>query len=218
MTRADARLHPHSRGAPEQSARARPRPPAARARGGDRRVRLRQVLAGVRYGVRRGSAPLRRDLLAVCAAVPRPDGQAAGRPHRRNPARDRDRPDEPRADLALDGRYDDRAQRSSEAVVRACRAASLPQLRCAGPSRYGAEHRRRCSGARTDAHRPAADRDLPGRGARQLQRGRGTRPAREARLHASARAARPRARDRPGPAAPWLAPSAPGWSTRSNRR
>ena len=63
----------------------------------------------------------------VRAAVPRPHGQAAGRSHRRHSARDRDRPDEPGAHLALDGRHDDRAQRSPEAPVRARGDAPLPR-------------------------------------------------------------------------------------------
>ena len=85
--------------------------------------------------LRRRPAPLRRDVLAVRAAIPRPHGQAAGRPHRRHPARDRDRPDESRAHVALDRRHDDGAQRSPEAPVRARRGAVLPQLRPRGAPR-----------------------------------------------------------------------------------
>jgi ABC-type ATPase with predicted acetyltransferase domain len=63
---------------------------------------------------------------------PRSHGQAGGRSHRWHSARDRHRPDESGAHLALDRRHDDRAQRSPEAAVRARRHASLPQLRQAG--------------------------------------------------------------------------------------
>ncbi len=90
------RQHPHSRGPAEQPARPRPRHSAAPARRRHRRVRLGQVLARLRHGLCRGPAPLRRDVLAVRAAVPRPHGQAAGGPDRGHPARDRDRPDQSR--------------------------------------------------------------------------------------------------------------------------
>ena len=100
--------------------------------------RLGQVVARVRHRVLGRPAALRRDVLAVRAPVPRPHGQAAGRPHRRHPARDRDRPDEPRAHVALDGRHDDGAQRSREAPVRARRACSIAATaaaRCAATTR-----------------------------------------------------------------------------------
>ena len=97
------------------------------------RVRLGQVLAGLRHALRRRAAALRRDLLALRAAVPRPHGQAAGRLDRRHPAGDRHRPDQPGAHLALDRRHDDRAQRSPEAAVRARRA--LYCRRCGQPVR-----------------------------------------------------------------------------------
>jgi hypothetical protein len=77
-----------------------------------------QVEPRVRHAVRGRPAALRRDVLGLCAAVPRPHGPAAGRPRGRRAARDRDRPDQPGAQLALDGRHDDRAQRPPEAAVR----------------------------------------------------------------------------------------------------
>ena len=49
--------------------------------------------------------------------------------HRRHPAGDRHRPDQPGAHLALDRRHDDRAERSPEAAVRARRGTLLPALR-----------------------------------------------------------------------------------------
>src|SRR5262249_17515822 len=72
-----------------------------------------------RHPVRRRAAALRRDLQRLCAPVPRSHGPAGGRPRRRRAAGDRDRPDQPGADLAFDGRHDDRAERSPEAAVRA---------------------------------------------------------------------------------------------------
>ena len=135
----------------------RPRSAAERAHRRDRRERLGQVVARVRHGVRRRPAPLRRDVLAVRAPVPRPHGQAAGRPHRRHPARDRDRPDEPRAHVALDRRHDDRAQRSREAAVRARRGAVLPQLRPRGaPRRRRVDLPRARSASRASAARARA--------------------------------------------------------------
>ena len=113
--------------------------PLRRADRRDRRLRLGQVVARLRHALRRGPAPLRRDVLAVRAAVPRPHGQAAGRPHRGHPAGDRDRPDESGAHVALDGRHDDRARRLPEAAVRARRDAVLPRLRPQGAPRHAAD-------------------------------------------------------------------------------
>ena len=134
----ERRRHPHPRGAAEQSPRPRPRSAARRADRRHGRQRLGQVVARVRYGVLRRPAALRRDVLAVRAAVPRPHGQAAGRPHRGHPARDRDRSDEPRAHVALDGRHDDGAQRPPEAPVRArraCSTAATAAARCGATTR-----------------------------------------------------------------------------------
>ena len=129
--------------------------------------RLGQVVAGLRHGLRRGPAPLRRDVLAVRAAVPRPHGQAAGGPHRGHPARDRHRPDQPGAHLALDRRHDDRAQRSPEAALRARRAAALPRLRPAGAARHAGQHLQRPGGAHGGLGRSAPARHVPGQRARR---------------------------------------------------
>ena len=59
------------------------RHPARRAGGVHRRVRLGQVVAGVRHAVRRGAAALPRIGLAVRPAAVPPDGGAGGRRHRR---------------------------------------------------------------------------------------------------------------------------------------
>ena len=63
--------------------------------------------------------------------------------HLRHPAGDRHRPDEPGAHLALHRRHDDRAQRPSEAAVRARGAAATAALRRAGAARHAREHLRR---------------------------------------------------------------------------
>ena len=164
-----ARVDRDSRCAPEQSQESESRDSAARARGGHGRVGLGQVLAGVRHAVCRRPAALRRNLLAVRAAVPRSHGQAGGRSHRRHSARHRHRPDESGAHLALHRRHDDRAQRSPEAAVRARGNASLPQLRQAGAARQRGEHLRRRQRARGRGRRSARVRLFPGDGAEELQ-------------------------------------------------
>ena len=132
---------------------------------------LRKVLAGFRHGLRRGPAPLRRDLLALRPAVPRPHGQAAGGPDRGHPAGHRDRPDQPGAHLALDRRHDDRAERSPEAAVRAGRRSCIAG---AAASRCTATRRRRsfadARGARRGAGRSAAGGHVSGRRAEEFQR------------------------------------------------
>ena len=94
--------------------------------------------------------------------------------HRRHPARDRHRPDEPRAHLALDRRHDDRAQRSPEAAVRARRAActaAAAASRCAAIRR--SRSMRRCASAPRRLGDPRARDHVPGRRAEELHRGRG---------------------------------------------
>ena len=83
---------------------------------------------GLRHAVCRRPAALRRDLQRLCAPVPRPHGPPGGRPRRRRAAGDRDRPDQPGAQLAQHGRHDDRAERPPEAAVsRARRSCSTAQ-------------------------------------------------------------------------------------------
>ena len=181
----DTRRAIRIRGARQNNlAQPRPRHPDRRAGRRDRRLGLGQELAGVRHAVRRRPAPLRRDLLAVRAAVPRPHGPARGGPHRGRAAGDRDRPDQPGAHLAQHGRHDDRAERSPEAAVRARRAALLPPVRAAGAARLGRVDPRQPRGARRAGRRPAPDGDVPGAGAEEFRRGRGARAPRGAGLHA----------------------------------
>ena len=72
-----ARLHRRARRARAQPRDRRAAHPQAPARGVHRRLRLGQVVAGVRHALRRGAAPLRRVAVGVRAAVPGPDGEAA---------------------------------------------------------------------------------------------------------------------------------------------
>ena len=74
--------------------------------------------------------------------------------HRRHPAGDRHRPDQPGAHLALDGRHDDRAERPPEAAVRARGAALLPRLR---RRRCAATRRQRSTPRSPRARQPAGD-------------------------------------------------------------
>ena len=109
--------------------------------------RLGQVQPGVRHAVRRGPAALRRDLQRLRAPVPRPHGPPGGRPRRRRAAGHRDRPDQPGAQLALDGRHDDRAERPPEAAVRARRRAVRQADRAARAARLAGDDLRRADGA-----------------------------------------------------------------------
>ena len=117
------------------------------------------------------------------------------------PAGDRDRPDQPGAHVALDRGHDDGAERPHQAPVRARRAALLPRLWAAGAARHAGHGLRRARAPRGGGRRSAARARLSGRGAEELQRGRGPAAARAAGVHAGAREARKHARDRAGPVA-----------------
>ena len=69
----------------------RPRPAAGGADRRDRGQRGGQELAGVRHDLRGGAAAVRRDLLGLCAPVPRAAGEARRRADREHPAGDRRR-------------------------------------------------------------------------------------------------------------------------------
>ena len=73
------RRHPHPRGPPAQPEGRRRRHPPRRAHGDHGRVGLREVLPRPRHALRRGAAAVRRDLLRLRAAVPRPHGPAGRR-------------------------------------------------------------------------------------------------------------------------------------------
>ena len=188
--------HPHSRSAPEQPAQSRPRHPDRRAGRGHRRVGLGQELARVRHAVRRRSAPLRRDVLAVRAAVPRSHGPSRRGPHRRRAAGDRDRPDQSGAHVAQHGRHDDRAERPPEAAVRARLAPVLPQLLAPRAARHAGVDLRQPRRARARRRLPP-HRDLPGEDPEELRRGRGARAARGTGLRAHPRRTQGRRRQDP---------------------
>ena len=122
------RLHLGPRRARAQPARRRRRPPPGRLRGGHRGLRLRQVVAGLRHGVRRGAAAL----LRVGGAV-RPAAAAAGRRARRRrdhraAARGRAAAGPRGADRALDGRHPHHA-------VQLAADAALPRRQLPGGGR-----------------------------------------------------------------------------------
>ena len=131
------------------------------------------------------------------APVPRPHGPAGGRQGRGRAAGDRHRPDQPGAQLALDGRHDDRAERSPEAALRARRRAvrhARRRCRCATIRRTRSTPTW-CARAAA-ARRSARGRHLPGRAAGQHD-GRGGR--RSGCRPAASRACRPSARSRRRP-------------------
>ena len=103
---------------------------AARSAGrGHRPVRLGQVVARLRHHLRRGPAPLRRVAVGLRPAVPRADGEAGRRPHRRAVAGHRHRAEDHRQQPALDGRHGHRDLRLPAPAVRHHRRAALPGLR-----------------------------------------------------------------------------------------
>ncbi len=103
--------------------------PRDRARRLHRDLGQRQVHARVRHHLRRGPAPLRRDAVELRPPVPRPDGQARRRLHRRAVAGDLDRPEVGVAQPAVDRRHDHRDLRLPAAPLRPDRRPALPDLR-----------------------------------------------------------------------------------------
>ena len=88
-----------------------------------RRQRIGKVVARLRHDLRRRAAALRRVAVGLRPAVPRADGEAGRRSHRRHLAGDRHPPEEQHPQSALDRRHDDRDPRLHAAAVRARRAA-----------------------------------------------------------------------------------------------
>ena len=115
----------------------RPDAPAAAAHRRDRGERLGEVVPCLRHGLRRGAAPLRRVAVGVRAPVPRADGEAERRPHRRHLPGHSHSPEEQPAEPAVDGRDDNRDLRLSPAPLRPRRADHLPRLRCRSGPRDG---------------------------------------------------------------------------------
>ncbi len=108
--------------AAEQSQGHRPRPARWQTHRLDRSERIGQIEPRLPDPLRRGTAPLRRDLLALHAAVLRPHGQTAGRFDQRHPARHRHRAAECGEVDPLHRRHDHGDQRLPEAPLPASRA------------------------------------------------------------------------------------------------
>ena len=128
-------------------ARAQPqvhrRGPAARPAGRDHgAVGLGQVLAGLRHDLRRGTAPLCRVALGLCAPVPRHDVQARRGPYLGPLARDLDRAEDHLEEPALDRRHGDRDLRLPAPAVRPRRHALFARHRQADRGAAGLGHGR----------------------------------------------------------------------------
>ena len=122
-----------------------------------------QVKPGVRHPLRRGTAPLCRVAVVVCAPVPGPDGEAGRRFDRRPLARDLDRPEDDLAQPALDRRHGHGDLRLPAPPVGSDRQAPLLQLRPAHPGPVArADHRPRALDRRGQAfHGDGAGRPRP---------------------------------------------------------
>ena len=120
----------------------RRRPAAQPAGGRHRAVGLGQVVAGLRHAVRRGAAPLRRVAVGLRPPVPRADGEARRRPHRRAVAGHLDRAEDHRLQPPLHGRHGHRDLRLPAPVLRQRRRAALPELRPRDRQPVARAHRR----------------------------------------------------------------------------
>ena len=135
-----------------------------------RPVRLGQILARLRHRLCRGPAPLRREPVRLCAAIPGDDAEAGRRPDRRAVAGDFHRAENHLAQSALHRRHRHRDLRLYAAVMGAGRRALFARHRLAdrepdhladGRSHPGAAGRhaalslgaRRCAGARASTAR-----------------------------------------------------------------
>ena len=105
-------------------------------------VRFGEVEPGLRHDLCGGAAPLRRVAELLCPPVPRPDGQARRRRHRRPVAGDLDRPEVGVAQPAIDRRHDHRGLRLPPPALRPHRRAALPQRRDPAPATDPAADRR----------------------------------------------------------------------------
>ena len=113
--------HHGPRRARTQPQERRPDDPEGQARRLHGALRVRQIVAGVRYDLCRGPAPLRRVAVGLCASVPRDDVEARRRPDRRPVAGHLDRAKDHLEEPALDGRHGHGNLRLHAAVVRAGR-------------------------------------------------------------------------------------------------
>src|SRR5205085_1344042 len=88
-------------------------------------VRVRQILAGVRYDLCRRPAPLRRVAVSVRPPVSRDDAEAGRRPDRWAVAGNLDRAEDDVAQPTLDGRHRHRDLRLYAPALGACWCALL---------------------------------------------------------------------------------------------
>ena len=109
------------------------------------RQRIRQVFTRLRHHLRGRAAALRRVAVGLRAPVPRADGEARRRSHRRHLPVDRHPPEEFRPQSALDGRHRHRDSRLHAPALRARRPDHLPQVRPGSdPRDRGSRHESRC--------------------------------------------------------------------------
>ena len=101
------------------------------------RQRIGEVVARLRHHLRRRTAPVRRVVVGVRAAVPRAHGEAGRRSHRGHLSGDRHSSEEQRPQPALDRRHDDRNPRLHATAVRARGPNLLPAVRPGGHPRNG---------------------------------------------------------------------------------
>ena len=114
----------------------RSRHPSKSAGGDHGAVRVGQVVAGVRYDIRRRTAALCRELELVCAAVPRADGQARRRPDYGPGAGDCHRAEDDHAKPAFDGGHADGDLRPPAAVICTCGPDDLSRKRRGSDQRF----------------------------------------------------------------------------------
>ncbi len=227
--------HPGRPGPQPEGAGLRPAPQPA---GRDHRpLRIGQEQPRLRHALRRGPAPLRREPVALGAAVPGADGAAGGRIDQWAVAGDRDRAADDGCAPALHGRHRQRGLRPPARAVRDARPSALPALRradrgaerrgdgpaAAAPGERRGRRDRGAGGARPQGRLPqgagrrARPRPAAGAGGRP-----GGQPARAAAARPAARAPHRRAGGPAGAAAGRRGPAArqprEGLGARGGRR
>ena len=89
--------------------------------GGDRCERLRQIFAGLRHHLRRGAAPLHRNLLCLCPQLPGRHGASrCGQDNRSEPCYQH-RAEDDQQEPPLHGGHHNRDIRLSASALRTCR-------------------------------------------------------------------------------------------------
>jgi hypothetical protein len=156
---ASAPLAPHRRSQAEQPEKHLAGPSPRPRDGHHGRVRLGQVLPGLRHALRRGTVALHRIALDLRPDVPGARGSPGRGPHRADPPFHRHRAEEPGPDGALDRRHGHRDLRLPPAPLREDRPDPLPSMRRRG--RFGL---RRDRGGHAPSLWPCRRR--PGRAAR----------------------------------------------------